>query len=401
MPPTHPVKYKIAIYSGDIPSTSFIERLIMALAKEGFEVLLFGKLSKSAVYKGSSVNVLGNWAGIKGVVQAFIRIAVLRMKYPSRFSALKKYLGYSPLSGKLEFTNWQKYAPVLLNLPDIFHLQWAKAANEWIFLKELFGVKMILSLRGAHINISPLASPALAEAYTNSFLHYNAFHGVSKAIIDEARPYGVDEHRGHVIYSGLPSQPLRDKQHRDTSDTFRMLAVGRFHWKKGYHHLLDALALLKKQNIDFSLTLIAQGDMPEELLFQLHDLNLVKEVTLIKGLPYSQVIEQMQAHDVLVLPSVEEGIANVVLEAMMVGLPVISTDCGGMREVIEYGVNGFLVPVRNPEALAEAIVQVMELSPEAVENIRQQAHQTIVQRFTMEINIKAFVGMYESVMPCA
>jgi glycosyltransferase involved in cell wall biosynthesis len=133
----------------------------------------------------------------------------------------------------------------------------------------------------------------------------------------------------------------------------------------------------------------------------LHDLNLVKEVTLIKGLPYSQVIEQMQAHDVLVLPSVEEGIANVVLEAMMVGLPVISTDCGGMREVIEYGVNGFLVPVRNPEALAEAIVQVMELSPEAVENIRQQAHQTIVQRFTMEINIKAFVGMYESVMPCA
>jgi glycosyltransferase involved in cell wall biosynthesis len=101
------------------------------------------------------------------------------------------------------------------------------------------------------------------------------------------------------------------------------------------------------------------------------------------------------------LPSVEEGIANVVLEAMMVGLPVISTDCGGMREVIEYGVNGFLVPVRNPEALAEAIVQVMELSPEAVENIRQQAHQTIVQRFTMEINIKAFVGMYESVMPCA
>lgn len=401
MPATTHVNYKIAIYSGDIPSTSFIERLIVALAKEGFEVLLFGKLSNRVVYDQTSVVVLGNWAGIRGVAQAFMRIAVFRIKYPARFSALKKYLGYGPLSGKLAFTNWQKYTPVLLNLPDIFHVQWAKAANEWIFLKELFGVKLILSLRGTHINTSPLASPALAEAFRNSFVKYDSFHGVSKAIIEEAKPYGVDELRAHVIYSGLRMQPLPDKKDRDTSATFRILAVGRFHWKKGYHHLLDALALLKKQNIDFSLTLIAQGEMPEELLFQLHDLNLVKEVTWIKGLAYHEVIEQMQEHDVLVLSSVEEGIANVVLEAMLVGLPVISTDCGGMREVIEHGVNGFLVPVRNPEVLAEVMVKVMELSHEAVESIRQQAHQTIKERFSMEENIKAFVNMYQNVMPCA
>jgi len=395
------VNYKIAIYSGDIPSTSFIERLIVALAKEGFEIFLFGKLSNHVAYDHASVVVLGNRAGIRGVVQTFMRLVFLRVKYPKRFSALKKYLGYGPVSGKLEFTNWQKYAPVLLNLPEIFHLQWAKAADEWVFLKELFGVKLILSLRGTHINTSPLASPALTEAYRNSFMQYDAFHGVSKAIVQEASRYGVDEHRARVIYSGLIIHSLPDKKQLFTSGKFRIMAVGRFHWIKGYHYLLDALALFKKQNIDFSLTLIAQGDMPEELLFQLHDLDLVKEVTWIKGLPYSEVIEQMLEHHVLVLSSVEEGIANVVLEAMMVGLPVISTDCGGMREVIENGVNGFLVPVRNPEALAEALVQVRELSPEVFVSIRQQAHQTIVNRFNIEKNIKAFVGMYENVMPCA
>jgi len=395
------VNYKIAIYSGDIPSTSFIERLIVALAKEGFEIFLFGKLSKRVAYHHASVVVLGNRAGIRGVVQTFMRLIFLRVKYPKRFSALKKYLGYGPVSGKLEFTNWQKYAPVLLNLPDIFHLQWAKAADEWVFLKELFGVKLILSLRGTHINTSPLASPALAEAYRNSFIHYDAFHGVSKAIVKEASRYGVDEHRARVIYSGLTIHSLADKIQLFTSGRLRIMAVGRFHWLKGYHHLLDALSLLKKQNIDFSLTLIAQGDMPEELLFQLLDLDLVKEVTWIKGLPYSEVIKQMLEHHVLVLSSVEEGIANVVLEAMVVGLPVISTDCGGMCEVIEHGVNGFLVPVRNSEALAEAIVQVRELSPEVFVSIRQQAHQTIVNRFNIEKNIKAFVGMYENVMPCA
>jgi len=375
--------------------------LIVALAKEGFEVLLFGKLLSRVCYDHTSVVLIGNRKGILGIFQATVRIVFLRLKYPTRFSALKKYLGYGPVSGKLEFTNWQKYAPVLLNLPEIFHLQWAKATDEWVFLKELFGVKLILSLRGTHINTSPLANPVLAKAYRNSFVKYDAFHGVSKAIVQEAIPYGVDEQSAHVIYSGLPTQPLPDRQHRETSGTFRILAVGRFHWKKGYHYLLDALYLLKKQNVDFNITLIAQGEMPEELLFQLHDLDLVKEVAWIKGLPYPEVIKQMQAHDVLVLSSVEEGIANVVLEAMMVGLPVVSTDCGGMREVIEHGMNGFLVPVRNPEALAESIVQVMELSPDVVVSIRQQAHQTIVKRFNIEKNIKAFVAMYQNVMPCA
>lgn len=401
MPAKNPIKYKIAIYSGDIPSTTFIERLIIFLAKEGFEVLLFGKLSKSVVYNDPSIRVVGNRTKVRGVFQTFIRIAALWLKYPLRFSALKKYFGYGPFSGGVEFTTWQKYVPVLLNLPDIFHLQWAKAADEWVFLKELFGVKLILSLRGTHINTSPLANKELAESYRNSFKKYDALHGVSKAIIQEAKVYGADEHRARVIYSGLNIQPLSINNQAVSSGTLRILAVGRFHWKKGYHQLLDALELLKKQSFDFRLTLIAQGDLPEEILFQLHDLNLVDEVTWIHGLPYPAVLEQMQEHHVLVLSSVEEGIANVVLEAMMVGLPVVSTDCGGMREVIEHGVNGFLVPVRNPEALANAIVQVSELSLDEIDYIRQRAHQTIAQRFTMEGNIKRFVSMYKSVTACA
>lgn len=393
-------KIAVAVYSGVIPSTTFIERLITGLSPRDIDVLLFGKYISPVTYKQTSIFVISNRSGVRGILQFAIRLVVLLLRYPGRFDALKKYLGYGPLSGREEFFNWQKYVPVLLRVPDIFHLQWAKAAEEWLFLKELFGVKLVLSLRGTHINTSPLADVVLAASYRKSFRYYDAFHGVSRAIVKESMQYGLDKSKAQVIYSGLPYRTLPETNTVE-SELIRILAVGRFHWKKGYHYLLDALTILKEKGVPFSLTLIAQGDLPEELLFQLHDLNLVQEVTWINGLPYHGVETNMLTHDVLVLPSVEEGIANVVLEAMQLGLPVVSTACGGMDEVIVHEENGFLVPVRNPKALAESIIAVKELSPEKRNHLRQQAHHTIMERFNLEKNIQQFIALYERMKACA
>ena len=65
----------------------------------------------------------------------------------------------------------------------------------------------------------------------------------------------------------------------------------------------------------------------------------------------------MQDFDLLILPSLNEGIANVVLEAMALGIPVISADCGGMSEVVLPNETGWLVPVRDSEAMGEAIIE--------------------------------------------
>ncbi|MEQ9210457.1 MAG: glycosyltransferase family 4 protein, partial [Pseudomonadales bacterium] len=100
----------------------------------------------------------------------------------------------------------------------------------------------------------------------------------------------------------------------------------------------------------------------------------------------------------LVLPSVEEGIANVVLEAMSVGLPVISTDCGGMREVIDSGANGFLVPIRNPKAMADAIEVFSTIAPAQIEVIRKNAYATIVNKFNQASTGKQFVEFYNQVV---
>ena len=85
--------------------------------------------------------------------------------------------------------------------------------------------------------------------------------------------------------------------------------------------------------------------------------------------------------DCLILPSVEEGISNVVLEAMAIGLPVISSDCGGMKEIINYGRNGFYFPVRDSIALEKLLFKVMNLGIKERGRINSRGEEYINQNF--------------------
>ena len=94
------------------------------------------------------------------------------------------------------------------------------------------------------------------------------------------------------------------------------------------------------------------------LEYQKNDLKLNDNVTFIDRVPYKKVLEMMQQAHIILLPSVEEGIANVILEGMMLKKIVLTTNCGGMEEVITDGINGFVVPTRDPRAIADKIIEI-------------------------------------------
>ena len=85
----------------------------------------------------------------------------------------------------------------------------------------------------------------------------------------------------------------------------------------------------------------------EELLFLVSELGLQKRSTFSPRVTQEEVYNQMLEADLFILPSVEEGIANVCIEAMFCKLLVLSTNCGGMSELIEDGITGFLVPTKS------------------------------------------------------
>jgi glycosyltransferase involved in cell wall biosynthesis len=383
---------KIAIYSGEIPSTTFIERLIDGLATDGFQIFLFG-WQKGSVSYAQNVSVFSysnKWNKLCILLKYSFLLSVFKLNEKQRLDKI--------ISNKKRNTTLYKvkYYPVLYHKPDIFHLQWAKSLEDWIWVRD-FGIKLILSLRGTHITISPIADEKLAAQYRALFPQVDGFHAVSKAIQKQAEQYGAETTKIKVVYSGLRLNELPFIENKVQNKTLKILSIGRSHWVKGYTDALDACALLKKENFDFQYALIGVGD-DEELIFQKAQLDLEKEVVFKKSIPFKEIITEIQQADILLLSSLEEGIANVVLEAMALGTIVLSANCGGIEEVINHGENGFMVPVRNPEAIAEKIKTIALLSEKEKFEICKKARATIEKQHDFNENCDTMQALYQSVL---
>ena len=156
--------------------------------------------------------------------------------------------------------------------------------------------------------------------------------------------------------------------------------------------------ILKKEGIQFHYTIIAGGRDHENIHFQIHDLGLKNYITFLNELPHYQVIEMLSECNLFILPSIEEGISNSVLEAMAVGVPVISTDCGGMVEVIKHGKNGFIVPVRDPKSMVDTIQKFQHLDETDKMIIINNAKETIISYHLIHDQVVRFKSFYSNII---
>lgn len=393
------IDMKIAIFSGGIPSTTFVEHLIEGVS-EYHEVLIFGTQNKSKTYGAKKIKIYRTPKS--KLINLFVSLARVLRLLIVRPQDLMKLIK----EARFQKTNYHKWSlftkclPVIIYKPDIFHFQWAKDLPHFMFLKHEFDIPIVLSLRGAHINYTPVVEPQYANHYRKLFPFVDGFHAVSEAIKVEASKYGDILDKTEVIYSPIPQffidafKPFSKKK----SEKLHVVSVGRIHWKKGLNYAVDAVYRLKARGFNINYTVIGQAKPSEGLLFQIHDLNLTDNVTFIDNLGQDELLDALGHQDILLLSSVEEGIANVVLEAMAIGLPVISTNCGGMAEVVKHKETGWLVPIRNPKAIVEAVIDYKNTSDEDINTIVGQAHELVKKDFGYRKNIEKFIAFYKSVI---
>lgn len=137
-----------------------------------------------------------------------------------------------------------------------------------------------------------------------------------------------------------------------------MIAVGRMSYQKGYDRMISAWRIVADNYPDWTLNIFGGGELKDELIEQIEELGLSGVIKLHS--PSSDIMSEYQHNSALVLTSHYEGLPMVILEAMSVGLPVISFDCQcGPRDEIDDGYNGFLVKDGDIEGLASSIIKLI------------------------------------------
>jgi colanic acid/amylovoran biosynthesis glycosyltransferase len=180
---------------------------------------------------------------------------------------------------------------------------------------------------------------------------------------------------------------------RSVGKPITILSVGRLVFQKGFMIGLKAIEVLAKKNAVFKWLIIGDGPEREELLFNINLLNLDGYVTLAGRKTKKEIKGFYEKADIFFLPSVTEGMANVVLEAMSMQLPVVSSNCGGMPEVIQHEENGMLCENYNFKQMGEALFQLY-VNPEKRERLGARARQTIEKDFNIDRYISVFEEAY-------
>jgi len=179
-------------------------------------------------------------------------------------------------------------------------------------------------------------------------------------------------------------------------DGFVWLAVGRFDPPKDYPSMLQAFASVVHKDSNTMLLIAGDGPLRETMENMARELGVEKHV---KFLGIRRDIPQlMNAADAYVMSSSWEGMPNVLLEASATGLPIVATDVGGNREIVLDGVTGFLVPPRNPEALAEAMLRMTDLPEEKRREMGKAARKHIEENFSLDRVVDMWEALYKELL---
>jgi UDP-glucose:(heptosyl)LPS alpha-1,3-glucosyltransferase len=216
---------------------------------------------------------------------------------------------------------------------------------------------------------------------------------LSKRLIQQSHAYPLD--RVHVIYNGVDLEkfsPPAGARRRGESEPVRLLFVGQDFKRKGLVPLIESLAEVKSRGHVFRLRVVGR-DKPQRYQALAGRLGLADWVTF-EGASHS-IQDAYQEADLFVFPSLYDPFANVCLESMACGLPVLTTSTNGSSEVVREGVDGFVVDgaaAGLAAGLAEAIARFCEMPPPAREAMRERARERATE-FTIEANAKKVVEL--------
>ena len=404
-------KLSLLYVIGTYPSltTTFIDREIEWLRKSGVNVQVLAirrpssrlspeqeKIGKGTIYLLPASLLTLIWAHLASLLShpiTYLKTLFFLITRPhtSLGARLKTVYHFGEGIYAVHLAQGQSYTHIHAHFID-------RAATVALILGRFLHLPYSVTAHAADIYVNPtLLYEKLAEAkFVATCTGYNRTH-LSQLITN-----GLND-KLHCIYHGIDVnhyiQQKRRMNHR-TSSRPLLLAVGQLKEKKGFTYLLDACRILRERGYQFTCEIVGEGPLRTILEEQIRDQGLVNTVTLCGALPHEGVIEKYSQASIFVLACTtsadgdRDGIPNVILEAMAMGLPVVSTRHSGIPEVVHNLENGMLVEPEDATGLADALGVMLD-DPMFRERLGQNGQKTVKEAFSIEKNAARLLAEFQ------
>jgi teichuronic acid biosynthesis glycosyltransferase TuaC len=236
-------------------------------------------------------------------------------------------------------------------------------------LARWLGKPVVVTARGSDLNlISHLRGPGAMIRWAARTA--DASVGVSAALVEVLRSWGIDDARLHVFRNGVDLDRFRPLDRAAARTELQidgaplLLSVGNLLELKGHHLVIDALSALLARHPGARLAIVGQGEQRAALEGRARASGVAERVRFVGPVPNERLAAWYSAADLLVLASSREGWANVLLEAMACGTPVVASRVGGTPEVVAAPEAGELMVERSAEGIVQAVERLLARGPD-------------------------------------
>jgi colanic acid/amylovoran biosynthesis glycosyltransferase len=268
------------------------------------------------------------------------------------------------------------------------------AAEVAMLVRELTGISYSLTVHGPEEFDKALSIHLAEKICRAAFVVAVSSFGRSQMFRRIEQQYW---HKVKVVHCGI-DRAFSNIDRVAPSETNRLVCVGRLCEQKGQLLLIEAMAALAREGRKFELVLVGDGEHRgpiERLIAKNH---LVDHVTVTGWASASRVKDEILNARALVLPSFSEGLPVVLMEAMMLGRPVLSTYVAGIPELVIDGKTGWLFPAGSKEDLVGAIRECLDTSKEALKAMGKRARARALERHDISSQAKQLTRLFEAAM---
>lgn len=261
-----------------------------------------------------------------------------------------------------------------------------------VVLARRLGLPVVMTARGSDVNVK-CDNPVMRSWVRWAANNCSALVAVSQALANRLASSNIRAPRMEVLRNGVDLEQFRPGDRLRCRDRFNIadrlvVSVGHLVPEKGHHIAIDAISDLP----DTGLLIVGEGTARAMLEGRVRDLGLQSRVRFLGNVPHQDMAEIYNAADALALPSLREGLPNVVLESLACGTRVAATDVGGIGEIVVSPVAGRLFRERTPSALRSAL-EALFADAVDVEQTRRFA-----ERFSWEGIVEKQLQLYRDVL---